>query len=596
MNIVQASAIEGRLIHNTKVDFMGKNVTYERIFVMQYDNTLPIIAVELYKNGAPYNITDEDISSITMKIRMSKSDMHYVYENILGRDAEILNKVYVEIGYQMTTCEGNVDPILEIIKDSRSAGSTHILLTIKRNPVQNNQIEEHMKSETEMPLAPVAVTGNYNDLINKLVAGTGITISASNIISAALGLKLEVVSVLPEVGEEQTIYLVERALSETATDSEEDLYDEYIWLVEEERYEHIGSTKTDLTNVAKLDQANIFTENGSICFVNNGNYINGNSSGIIFHPGGAITLAMYNDKTLTYKDIVPGYNYDSTGYSNLGSSNNKFKFAYIGDSVVIGNFAFKHASDYVMNISRTYNDVETNLIVLSDTTVQVNKPLKFSGQATIKEENTNLIFSLASSEYYGMYGQGFFPLQNNKDLGSSIHEWNNAYLSYIYTRDITNTGKLRFKYNNYEWYFYAGGTDLLLLAPNSGDYVAKVDADGNTELIKKLRFVDQRTTDPNPAYSWEIYGGQYDEFTIERIYNNVHQVMVKFNGGSMYSERPDSNIGIETKPYKDLYLSGKIKIGSTNYTENNLRRTIVLTQAEFDALTEYEPNTDYEVI
>ncbi len=63
--------------------------------------------------------------------------------------------------------------------------------------------------------------------------------TATQDLYTATGLRFEVVEELPDEGQSGVIYLVP---------NEDDTYDEYIWLEDEERFERVGNTDVDLTN------------------------------------------------------------------------------------------------------------------------------------------------------------------------------------------------------------------------------------------------------------------------------------------------------------------------------------------------------------
>ncbi len=67
-------------------------------------------------------------------------------------------------------------------------------------------------------------------------------------------LRVVVVEELPEVGDPTIIYLV------PSDDGEEpNVYEEYVWLEDEERYEMIGTTNIDLSNMATTDTEQTIT-------------------------------------------------------------------------------------------------------------------------------------------------------------------------------------------------------------------------------------------------------------------------------------------------------------------------------------------------
>lgn len=102
-----------------------------------------------------------------------------------------------------------------------------------------------------------------NSLVSKETLGLYWTAAQTadiiNEISIAGGAKLVKVDTLPAVGLEQTIYLVPKA-----DPLEGDIFDEYVWI--DSKFEFIGTTKADLTNVVKYTDYATSTKGGVIKF------------------------------------------------------------------------------------------------------------------------------------------------------------------------------------------------------------------------------------------------------------------------------------------------------------------------------------------
>lgn len=102
-----------------------------------------------------------------------------------------------------------------------------------------------------------------NSLVTKEILGLYWTAAQTadiiNEISIAGGAKLVKVDALPETGLEQTIYLVPKA-----DPQEGDVFDEYVWI--DNKFEFIGTTKADLTNVVKYTDYATSTKGGVIKF------------------------------------------------------------------------------------------------------------------------------------------------------------------------------------------------------------------------------------------------------------------------------------------------------------------------------------------
>lgn len=130
-----ASAYSDRIIHETKVDFM-KHIISKPIRLMQYDNSIPIIAVKLFKDDEPFILPD----NCEVMFRWSKKDSTYIRDWVLGCD-ETRQIVYLEVSDNMSFYYGDVNPILELKLGGKVAGSTYFPITIDRNPVQRDDVQ-----------------------------------------------------------------------------------------------------------------------------------------------------------------------------------------------------------------------------------------------------------------------------------------------------------------------------------------------------------------------------------------------------------------------------------------------------------------------
>lgn len=125
-----------RIVHTTKVDFVSRNIETP-IHVVQYDNTLPVVEVSLYKNGQVYAVP----SSIThVNIRCSRPDGGKIYNPILGTSSDRA-KLYFEITQVMAMKDGQVKIVIEFVNNANVVSSSHIFLSVDRNPVQENDIQ-----------------------------------------------------------------------------------------------------------------------------------------------------------------------------------------------------------------------------------------------------------------------------------------------------------------------------------------------------------------------------------------------------------------------------------------------------------------------
>ena len=125
-----------RIIHNTAVDFGERWSLGTAVNLMQYDKTLPIIAVSLYSGGQPYTIP----SSADLNARVGKSDGTKVYNPVLGCNST-RNVAYIEVTRQISAAYGPALATLELIIEGNVAYSSYILLDVAKNPAPDDAIE-----------------------------------------------------------------------------------------------------------------------------------------------------------------------------------------------------------------------------------------------------------------------------------------------------------------------------------------------------------------------------------------------------------------------------------------------------------------------
>ena len=121
--------------HATSVDFSKRSVN-QPVHIVQYDRSLPILAVSLYNNGQLYHLSED----MEVSIRLGKPDRTFVYNKALGCDST-RTIVYFEITQQMSLFDGEYYPVIEIMDGDKIANSSTIYLVVDRNPVQRDYIE-----------------------------------------------------------------------------------------------------------------------------------------------------------------------------------------------------------------------------------------------------------------------------------------------------------------------------------------------------------------------------------------------------------------------------------------------------------------------
>ena len=113
------------------------------INLVQFDKTIPILAVALYKGGTAYKLPEDAEANV----RMGKRNNLYVYNPVLGCN-EGRSLVYVAVTPQMTTQDGVFYPILEVLAGGGVAGTSPLQLVIQRNPVQEDDLEDTSEAQT----------------------------------------------------------------------------------------------------------------------------------------------------------------------------------------------------------------------------------------------------------------------------------------------------------------------------------------------------------------------------------------------------------------------------------------------------------------
>lgn len=135
------------LIKATRADFDRRDVV-QPVHLVQYDDTLPVLAVNLYKGGQPWTLpTGADVN-----LRMDKKDGHYVYNPALGVSSDRAT-VYLAVTAQMTTGYGTFAPVVEVLAGGGVAGMAALRLEIDRNPMQEGMLESTDEYKTVKTLA-----------------------------------------------------------------------------------------------------------------------------------------------------------------------------------------------------------------------------------------------------------------------------------------------------------------------------------------------------------------------------------------------------------------------------------------------------------
>ena len=139
MNIYTVKSTD--IVHNTSVDLITRWYTRE-VHIVQYDNSQPIVAVELFKNSERFVLPD----GYEANLRFSKKDRTFIYKPVLGCN-QGRDTVYFAVDEQMSMFYGKVNPIIELTYNGAVVGSSSIPFVIDRNPIQIGDVE----SKTDYP-------------------------------------------------------------------------------------------------------------------------------------------------------------------------------------------------------------------------------------------------------------------------------------------------------------------------------------------------------------------------------------------------------------------------------------------------------------
>ena len=118
------------------------------VHLVQYDTTVPIIAVTLTANGQLYTVPD----GAAVNIRLAKPDGTYVYNPAYGLSADS-QTVYIAVTVQMTVCIGKLSPVVEVVIDGGTAATGFFVLDIDPNPIPEDAIASTDEYQTIQQLA-----------------------------------------------------------------------------------------------------------------------------------------------------------------------------------------------------------------------------------------------------------------------------------------------------------------------------------------------------------------------------------------------------------------------------------------------------------
>ena len=133
MNIYTVKSTD--IVHNTSIDLITRWFTRE-VHIVQYDNSQPIVAVELFKNSERFVLPD----GYEANLRFGKKDRTFIYKPVLGCN-QGRDTVYFAVDEQMSMFYGKVNPIIEFTYNGAVVGSSSIPFVIDKNPIQIGDVE-----------------------------------------------------------------------------------------------------------------------------------------------------------------------------------------------------------------------------------------------------------------------------------------------------------------------------------------------------------------------------------------------------------------------------------------------------------------------
>ena len=134
--VPQQSPPANAIQHPAKVYLLSRRLP-DIVHLVQYDQTLPVLAVELLQGDAPYTVPE----GAAVNIRMAKPvpSSKKVYNPAYGISSD-RHTVYIQVTPQMTVVAGCTNPVIEVVVDGGVACTGTLRLEIDPNPVQESDI------------------------------------------------------------------------------------------------------------------------------------------------------------------------------------------------------------------------------------------------------------------------------------------------------------------------------------------------------------------------------------------------------------------------------------------------------------------------
>lgn len=134
---------DNRIISIVTASLIGNQNITSNISVIQYDNTLPVVGVNLLTNNNNQYMPSK---SDTLCVRMGKHDGKGVVNECLGFDSN--GTIYFAVTQQMAAAYGMGRAVIEISNTDGVKSSSVISINVVQNPVQEDQIESENEFKT----------------------------------------------------------------------------------------------------------------------------------------------------------------------------------------------------------------------------------------------------------------------------------------------------------------------------------------------------------------------------------------------------------------------------------------------------------------
>ena len=164
MSISVYTPEDTKILHTADADFVSRQIG-RPVHIVQYDDSLPILAVKLFNDGQAYTIP----RNANVNIRLNKPDGTYIYNPALGC-SEDRRIVYFEITPQMAAYAGESSPVVEIDYEGSVAASSPIGIVIDCNPLPNDGIESTNEYKSIVKYAREAVSAAASASASKSAA------------------------------------------------------------------------------------------------------------------------------------------------------------------------------------------------------------------------------------------------------------------------------------------------------------------------------------------------------------------------------------------------------------------------------------------